>query len=81
MKIIEILALRSARSVQKAERCVVAPMLGVLLPVAFSYLSFAADISGSVGKVVDGDTLFVCDGRTCEKIRLCGIDAPERAVT
>jgi hypothetical protein len=54
-------------------------MLGISLSLAFpSFLSFAADISGHVSKVVDGDTLVVCDDRICEKVRLCGVDAPER---
>ena len=37
----------------------------------------AADITGTPGKIVDGDTLWVCDQSACHKIRLCGIDAPE----
>jgi len=38
---------------------------------------FAADISGRVTRVVDGDTLvLVADGRT-HRVRLYGIDAPE----
>ena len=37
----------------------------------------AADLTGKAGKVVDGDTLWVCDRSACHKIRLCGIDAPE----
>ena len=39
----------------------------------------AKDITGIASKVVDGDTLYVCNESVCEKIRLCGIDAPERA--
>ena len=39
--------------------------------------AFAADIIGRADKVVDGDTLWVCDQTACHKIRLCGIDAPE----
>ncbi len=37
----------------------------------------AADTTGTPDKIVDGDTLWVCDQSTCRKIRLCGIDAPE----
>ena len=37
----------------------------------------AADITGTPGKIVDGDTFWVCDQTACHKIRLCGIDAPE----
>ena len=39
--------------------------------------SFSADIAGTAGKVVDGDTLWVCDRSACTKVRLCGMDAPE----
>lgn len=38
----------------------------------------AADIVGLPGKISDGDTLYVCDAKLCHKIRICGIDAPER---
>jgi micrococcal nuclease len=38
----------------------------------------AQEIIGEAGKVVDGDTLYVCDAAACHKIRLCGIDAPEK---
>ena len=37
----------------------------------------AADITGTPGKIVDGDTFWVCGQTACHKIRLCGIDAPE----
>jgi endonuclease YncB( thermonuclease family) len=37
----------------------------------------ASDIVGTAPKVIDGDTLYVCDERFCEKIRICGINAPE----
>jgi endonuclease YncB( thermonuclease family) len=37
----------------------------------------AADIIGTAGKISDGDTLWICDDIACQKIRLCGIDAPE----
>lgn len=40
--------------------------------------AFAAAYRGTAGRVVDGDTLWVCDRGVCTKIRLCGIDAPER---
>jgi endonuclease YncB( thermonuclease family) len=38
----------------------------------------AAEFDGRVDRVVDGDTFWVCNGAACTKIRLCGIDAPER---
>ena len=41
--------------------------------------AFAADITGVVSRIVDGDTLYVCTDVLCEKIRLCGINAPERS--
>ena len=47
----------------------------VMLAVATAH---AAEFSGSVDKVVDGDTLWVCDATACHKIRVCGISAPEK---
>jgi len=38
----------------------------------------AADLTGTVPAVADGDTFTLCAGARCERIRLCGIDAPER---
>jgi endonuclease YncB( thermonuclease family) len=38
----------------------------------------AADLVGTVPAVADGDTFTLCAGAQCERIRLCGIDAPER---
>jgi endonuclease YncB( thermonuclease family) len=31
-----------------------------------------------VGRVVDGDTIDICIGASCIRVRLCGIGAPER---
>jgi endonuclease YncB( thermonuclease family) len=31
-----------------------------------------------VGRVIDGDTIDICIGASCVRVRLCGIDAPER---
>jgi micrococcal nuclease len=36
------------------------------------------EIIATVGRVVDGDTLDICIGASCIRVRLCGIDAPER---
>ncbi|MCP4383741.1 MAG: hypothetical protein GY798_20395 [Hyphomicrobiales bacterium] len=36
-----------------------------------------ADITGAVPHVIDGDTFELCVVHDCQKIRLCGIDAPE----
>ena len=49
--------------------------LGLLL----SLPSQAATITGRVVKVSDGDTITVLEGTTQHKIRLMGIDAPEKA--
>lgn len=38
----------------------------------------AADLTGTPDKIYDGDTFAVCDQDKCTKIRVCGIDAPER---
>jgi endonuclease YncB( thermonuclease family) len=38
----------------------------------------ALDLRGNADKVVDGDTLWICDERACRKVRLCGVNAPER---
>ncbi len=44
-----------------------------------SETAFADTLTGKVGRVVDGDTLYVLDANYKEhKIRLAGIDAPER---
>jgi len=41
--------------------------------------SNAAEFSGLVKTVIDGDDIVVCvDSGSCTDIRLCGIDAPER---
>ena len=40
--------------------------------------AYAAEFSGSVDKIADGDTFWVCDATACHKIRLCGADAPEK---
>jgi endonuclease YncB( thermonuclease family) len=40
--------------------------------------SDAAELSGLVKSVIDGDDIELCaDGGPCRDIRLCGIDAPE----
>jgi micrococcal nuclease len=39
----------------------------------------AAEFSGIVDSVIDGDDIVLCDDDgSCRRIRLCGIDAPER---
>ena len=50
-------------------------VLGSVLAASFS---FAADFSGSVVSVLDGDTLEVLHNNKAERIRLNGIDCPEK---
>ncbi len=40
--------------------------------------TLALAMDGAVTTVADGDTFTLCAGNDCERIRLCGIDAPER---
>ncbi|GAB4228023.1 MAG: thermonuclease family protein [Methyloligellaceae bacterium] len=53
--------------------------LSIVLASPFAH---AADLTGTVPAVADGDTFTLCAGvgagERCEQIRLCGIDAPER---
>ncbi len=51
--------------------------LGVL--ICLSLTAFANSLTGKVVKITDGDTLYVLDANYKDhKIRLAGIDAPER---
>ncbi len=54
----------------------------LIAPFFFVFLSipaFADTLTGKVVKITDGDTLYVLDANYKEhKIRLAGIDAPER---
>ena len=44
-----------------------------------SHIATADDFSGQVVRIADGDTITVLDAnKTQHKIRLAGIDAPER---
>lgn len=51
------------------------PAVVLMLSISVAY---AGPKTGTAGKVIDGDTLWVCDKDKCRKIRLCGVDAPER---
>lgn len=51
--------------------------LVVAAAVLFANPARATDLVGTVDKVVDGDTFWLCDAEACRKIRICGIDAPE----
>lgn len=54
-------------------------LLGVLLVVCVGVAQAAGVLSGRVVAVADGDTVTVLDSeRTQHRIRLAGIDAPER---
>ncbi len=53
-------------------------ILGAFLLLA-APIAFANSLTGKVGRVVGGDTLYVLDANHQQhKIRLAGIDAPER---
>ncbi len=53
-------------------------ILGAFLLLA-APIAFANSLTGKVGRVVGGDTLYVLDANYKDhKIRLAGIDAPER---
>jgi len=53
-------------------------ILGAFLLLA-APIAFANSLTGKVVKITDGDTLYVLDANYQEhKIRLAGIDAPER---
>ena len=51
-------------------------VIGALALFAFSALS--ADFTGKVVSITDGDTIRVLDGREQVRVRLYGIDCPER---
>lgn len=53
-------------------------LLWVCLVLLLSTYSFAADVFGPVVSVIDGDTLDVLYNNQPERIRLNGIDAPEK---
>ena len=53
----------------------VSVLLGLFLPTS---LSFGAEVIGKVVGVLDGDTLEVLHHQHPERIRLSGIDCPEK---
>ncbi len=67
-------AMTSNTSLEQTARVIVLCFL-----VFLSLVASADSLTGKVGRVVDGDTLYVLDANYKEhKIRLAGIDAPER---
>lgn len=56
----------------------VALLLCFLLPVLLSSASLGATLAGRVKRIVDGDTLVITSQGYDYRIRLAGIDAPER---
>jgi len=38
----------------------------------------SGEIHGTIDRIYDGDTFWICDSEKCTKIRTCGIDAPEK---
>ncbi|EOR7867412.1 thermonuclease family protein [Escherichia coli] len=53
--------------------------LSVSLSVLLLPLSVQADISGKIVRVLDGDTVEIMSDGSTTRIRLSGIDAPEKA--
>ena len=53
------------------------PLLTCFAVFLFPYFCFA-DFTGPVVSVLDGDTLEVLNGHHAERIRLSGIDCPEK---
>jgi len=51
----------------------------LLLLLLFPLVSWSQELTGRVVRIIDGDTLVVLDAsNTQHKIRLAGIDCPER---
>ena len=53
-------------------------LLAALFHILLASAAVAADFSGSVVSVLDGDTLEVVHNQHPERIRLSGIDCPEK---
>lgn len=56
-----------------------AALAGLVLSLALASPCLAADFSGQVVRILDGDTVEVLRGRTPVRVRLAEIDAPEKA--
>ena len=55
-------------------------LLAFAIAVHLSANAAHADLIGFAEKIYDGDTFALCDETACNKIRICGIDAPEIGV-
>ena len=54
-------------------------VLALALPVLFcTSLLLAQDVVGKVVRVIDGDTIEVLQGGSSDRVRLAGIDCPEK---
>ena len=54
-------------------------LIPVLLQVLLTQVTFASDYSGRVVGIIDGDTLETLNGHHADRIRLSGIDCPEKS--
>jgi micrococcal nuclease len=68
----------AGEELEVACRCCGYGVVSLTLIFAAPLLASAGELSGSADKVVDGDALWVCDKAECTKVRLCGVNAPER---
>ena len=60
-------------------RTLTATTVALVVVLLWSYPASADSLTGKVVKITDGDTLYVLDANYKEhKIRLAGIDTPER---
>ena len=55
-------------------------LLAFALAMHLSADAAHADLIGFAEKIYDGDTFALCSETVCNKIRICGIDAPEIGV-
>jgi len=70
---------RSNEEYRDKEMRLAARVITLGLLISLSLAAFGDTLTGKVGRVVDGDTLYVLDANYKDhKIRLAGIDAPER---